>query len=148
MSVAWRMARTAGSPLEALETCHEPLEKASSALRSLWMKILKSNFSMNTEMRSKNSLGQLESIQTGGTLTLHLLEVGALEANDVLWEDSCVHVRAPHNVPLWILYVVDGAVVVVTAWVALGGSGWNGLWPTHQHTAQHDMCLAALICLC
>ena len=44
------------------------------------------------------------------SLTLHLLQAGALEAGDVLWEESCFYVRAPHSVQPWILHVVDSVV--------------------------------------
>lgn len=58
-------------------------------------------FPMN-HMRSK----------TVRSLSLHLLQAGALEAGDVLWEESCFYVRAPHSVPPRILHVVDSVVVV------------------------------------
>ena len=76
------------------------------------------------------------------------MEAGTLEADDILWEDPHVHVLAPNNIPLWVLHVVGGTVVIVTAGVELGGPGRDGLWPAQQNTAQHDMRLAVLICIC
>ena len=61
------------------------------------------------------------------------MEVGTLEADDVLWEDPHVHVLAPNNIPLWVLHVVDGTVVIVTAWVELGGHGTAQYAPRRSH---------------
>ena len=109
--------------------------------------ILKPKISTNNEIQAH--LGTITTpIQTEHSLTLHLMEVGTLEADDVLWEDPRVHVLSPNNIPLRVLLVVDGTVVIVTAGVELGGPGWDGLWPAHQNTAQHDVRLAVLICIC
>jgi hypothetical protein len=75
------------------------------------------------------------------------MQVGALEADDELREDPCFHVLAPYNVPMRIRHGVDGAVVGVAAGLRLGGPGGDSLRTAHQYAAQHDVCLAGLVCL-
>jgi hypothetical protein len=109
--------------------------------------ILKSNVHRVMTCHPNHSSKHVSANGSGRTLTLYRLQLGALEAHHVLGEDPRVHVLAPDNVPLRILQLVDGAVVGVAAGAGLRGPCLDNLRPAHQHAAQHDVCLAAPVCL-
>jgi hypothetical protein len=139
------LARSARSLQEASGTCREPLVPASSALKSLLMilkpkvhQIMKHHPMATTVPSSSNSENKLTS---------HLLQLGALEADHVFREDPRVHIHVPHNVPLWILQLIHGAVVAAAAGAELRRSCRDSLRPAHQHAAQHDVRLVAPVCL-
>jgi hypothetical protein len=70
-----------------------------------------------------------------------LEQSGALEADDGLREDPCVHVLAPYNIPMTIHHGVDGCVIGIAAGLRLGGPGGDSLRTAHRYAAQHDVCL-------
>jgi hypothetical protein len=75
-----------------------------------------------------------------------LEQSGALEAEDKLQEDPCVHVLAPYNVPMRIHHGVDGSVIGIAGGLRLGGPAGGSLRMAHQYAAQHDdVCLAGLL---